>query len=68
MAKRVEAHYQGGLKAGIRGTPGNILLNAETGEVEVFAGAATLEQLQEAAERLLKESKPEEQAKPKDEG
>ena len=53
MAGRVKVQHQGGLSAGIRGTPGNILLNNQTGEVEVFAGAAAFEQIKAAVERLL---------------
>ncbi|MEM7254732.1 MAG: DsbA family protein [Pseudomonadota bacterium] len=53
MAKVVQRQYEEGIKAGIRGTPGNIMINNVTGDIEVFAGAASLEQLKAAATRLL---------------
>ncbi|MCH9675124.1 MAG: DsbA family protein [Gammaproteobacteria bacterium] len=71
MAQKVKQQYQSGLNAGIRGTPGNILLHTATGEVEVFAGAATLQQLTAAAQRLLAKANDDDDeapAKPKTDG
>lgn len=39
MARLVNEQMQSGLNAGINGTPGNILLNVETGEVRKLGGA-----------------------------
>ena len=54
MARRVKVQHQGGISAGIRGTPGNVLIHNQTGEVEVFSGAASFEQMKGAVERLLR--------------
>jgi protein-disulfide isomerase len=55
MASVVEASYQSGLKAGVRGTPGNILLNTETGESEVIPGAVPFATLQSSIDQMLAE-------------
>lgn len=49
----VDADLEGGLEAGIRGTPGIILLDNRTGEVEVIGGAVPLEELRRQVDRLL---------------
>lgn len=53
MAKRVAEDYQDGIKAGITGTPGTIIINHATGQVAVSAGAIPLSKLQTAVNRLL---------------
>lgn len=42
-----------GKRAGVTGTPGNIIINVETGESRLLPGALPLEQLQEAVDSLL---------------
>ncbi|MDZ7841024.1 MAG: hypothetical protein U5R46_09440 [Gammaproteobacteria bacterium] len=49
---RVKEDLAEGVRSGISGTPGNILLNNETGEVQLRAGAQPLSALQEAVEEL----------------
>lgn len=55
-AQRVEDDYQGGIKAGVTGTPGNILLDTKTGKNKVVPGAVPFDQLKQAIDNLLKES------------
>ena len=55
-AQRVEDDYQGGIKAGVTGTPGNILLDTKTGKNKVLPGAVPFDQLKQAIDSLLKES------------
>jgi len=49
----VDEDLAGGIKAGIRGTPGIILLDNRTGEVEVIGGAVPLEELRRRVDGLL---------------
>lgn len=51
----VEDDYQSGLKAGISGTPGNILLDTKTGKTSVIPGAVSYAQLKSAIDTLLAE-------------
>lgn len=53
-AQRVEANYQSGVKAGVNGTPGNILLDTKTGKTTVLPGAVPLGNVKEAVDALLK--------------
>jgi len=53
MAKRVAEDYQDGIKSGITGTPGTIIINHVTGQVAVSAGALPLPKLQAVVNRLL---------------
>ena len=53
QAQKVEEDYQSGVKAGITGTPGNILLDTKTGERRLIPGAVPLSQLKEEIESLL---------------
>lgn len=53
FADKVAEQQQGGLSAGITGTPGNILLNLETGESTTLPGAVPLDTLKQAIESLL---------------
>lgn len=52
MTARVKADYEDGVKAGITGTPGVILLNHETGAVLPLAGAVPAQRLQAAIDRV----------------
>ncbi len=52
-AARVKEDFDDGAGAGIRGTPGNILLNAETGEVAVVSGAVPFERIRAEIEKML---------------
>lgn len=54
MAKKVTDQMDGGTKAGVNGTPGNILLNIKTGQTRLIPGAVPFEQLQQAIDELLK--------------
>jgi protein-disulfide isomerase len=53
-AQRVEADYQSGIKAGVRGTPGTILLDTKTGKTKVLPGAVPKEMITQPIEELLK--------------
>ncbi len=55
MASVVEDSYQSGLKAGVTGTPGNILLNTETGEALLVPGAVPFASLQASIDQMLAE-------------
>lgn len=52
----VEADYQSGVKAGINGTPGNILLDTKTGKTKLIPGALPFEQFKTEIDVMLKES------------
>lgn len=56
QASIVDASYQGGIKSGVTGTPGNIVVNLKTGETKVIPGAVPYDQLKQAIDSLLKES------------
>jgi protein-disulfide isomerase len=56
QAQLVEEDYQSGLKAGIRGTPGIILFDTQTGETRSVPGAVPFEQLKQEIESLLQAS------------
>ena len=53
-AAHVEADYQGGVKAGITGTPGNILLDTQTQKTKLIPGAVPFDQFKVAIDDLLK--------------
>ena len=53
-ATHVEADYQGGIKAGITGTPGNILLDIKTNKTKLIPGALPFEQFKPVIDELLK--------------
>lgn len=55
-AAHVEADYQGGIKAGITGTPGNILLDTKTKKTKLIPGALPFEQFKQTIDGMLKES------------
>lgn len=50
---KVDAQYQGGVKAGVNGTPGNILLNVKTGKKQLIPGAVPFETLKQAIDQML---------------
>lgn len=52
-AQLVEADYQSGIKAGVNGTPGNILLDTKTGKTTVLPGAVPIETLKSSIDSLL---------------
>ncbi len=52
-ADLVSADYDSGVRAGVTGTPGNILLNTETGETKLIPGAIPLDQLKSAVDAML---------------
>lgn len=53
-AAHIEADYQGGIKAGITGTPGNILLDTKTNKTKLIPGAVPFDQFKVAIDDLLK--------------
>ncbi len=53
---RVEEDYQSGLKAGIQGTPGNILLDTKTGKTKLIPGAYPFETFKAEIDKLLSEN------------
>lgn len=53
-AEYVEADYQSGIKAGVQGTPGNILLDTKTGKTVSVPGAVPFESLKSSIDSLLK--------------
>ena len=50
---RVKEDYANGVKSGVSGTPGNILLNNKTGKAKAKAGAASFGTLKAEIDRLL---------------
>lgn len=54
MATRIRRDIDSGAKAGVQGTPGNILRNNRSGEVIAISGAQPYERLNEAVQKLLK--------------
>ena len=56
IAARVQQDIDEGTSFGIRGTPGNILINNQTGEVKALPGAVPLQTLKEAIEGLMPQS------------
>jgi protein-disulfide isomerase len=56
FAERVNEDYEEGMRIGIRGTPGNILLHNESGKVVSMPGAVPIERMSPAVDRLLEES------------
>jgi len=56
-AARVKEDLDEGAQAGITGTPGNILLHNETGEVNLLSGAKPLQVFKQEVDKLLASSK-----------
>lgn len=52
-AQYVEDDYQTGIKAGITGTPGNILLDTKTGKTKLIPGALPFDQFKTEIAKLL---------------
>lgn len=52
--ERVQKDFQEGSDSGISGTPGNILLNNQTGEVKLKSGALPFEALKAEIDQMLK--------------
>ena len=52
VEEKVDSDMAGGQSAGVSGTPGNFLMNADTGEVSYIPGAVPLAQLEQAIEDL----------------
>jgi protein-disulfide isomerase len=52
-ASKVDAQLKSGTKAGVTGTPGNILLDTETGETLLLPGALPFTQMQQAIDQML---------------
>ena|SRR3989344_2612318 len=53
-ASYVDSDYQSGVKAGVNGTPGNILLDTKTGKTIPIPGAVPFETLKTSIDSLLK--------------
>lgn len=51
--QHVEDDYQSGIRAGVTGTPGNILLDIKTGKTRVIPGAVPFEQVKQAIDVML---------------
>lgn len=56
-AARVKEDFDDGAAAGISGTPGNILLHNQTGNVSVQSGAKPLQAFKQAIDKMLASSK-----------
>lgn len=53
MAQKVKDQMDAGTQAGVTGTPGNILLNTETGKTRLLPGAVPFETVKAAIDELL---------------
>jgi protein-disulfide isomerase len=53
FTSKVSDHQQSGVKAGVTGTPGNILLDTQTGQAQLIPGAVPFEQLKTAIDAML---------------
>ena len=51
----VQEYFREGTKSGVTGTPGNILLNNQTGAIELISGAVPFDALKKAIDQLLKQ-------------
>lgn len=52
-AQAVQDEMDGGTQAGVTGTPGNILINMETGETRLIPGALPFEQIKPEIDQML---------------
>ena len=52
--KYVAEDMVGGSKAGVTGTPGNILLNTKTGKMSLIPGAVPFETIKSAIDEMMK--------------
>lgn len=53
-AKLVKDDEDGGTKAGVNGTPGNIILDTKTGDTRLIPGAVPFEQIKPVIDEMLK--------------
>lgn len=53
FTQHVEDDFQGGIKAGITGTPGNILLDTKTGKTILIPGAIPFEEIKQSVDSLM---------------
>jgi protein-disulfide isomerase len=53
MAAKVDAQYQSGLNAGVKGTPGNFLLDTKTGKAVEIPGAVPFESIKQVIDQML---------------
>lgn len=63
MRRRVQDDIENGIVSGITGTPGNIFINNQTGQVIPASGALPVERLQPIVDQLLKTTTPAVEAK-----
>lgn len=56
FSQHVEENYQSGVKVGVQGTPGTILLDTKSGKTRVIPGAVPYEQLKTAIDEFLAQS------------
>lgn len=54
FAGYIKDDMDGGLKAGVSGTPGNILLDTKSGKARLISGAVPSEQMKSAIDEMLK--------------
>lgn len=52
-AQYIQDQMAGGSRAGVTGTPGNILLDTQTGKTQALPGAVPYDQLKQAIDQLL---------------
>jgi protein-disulfide isomerase len=53
-AKTVNEEMAGGQSGGVNGTPGNVIVNIKTGEMQLIPGAVPFEQLKSVIDKFLK--------------
>lgn len=53
--KKIAEEMDAGSKAGVTGTPGNILLNVKTGDTRLIPGAVPFEQVKESIDQMVAE-------------
>jgi len=53
FTQHVKDDYQSGIRAGVTGTPGNILLDTKTGKTRVIPGAVPFEQVKQAIDIMI---------------
>jgi protein-disulfide isomerase len=53
LSANVDADYQSGIKAGVSGTPGNILLDTKTNSIQIIPGAVPYDQIKPVIDKML---------------